>query len=129
MSVFDKTTNSSNNFCCRDCEGNICASFIITDVQIINEKQVISFSLFDSDISKSCNKSLQDNANNAVEQELKNRASKAFNEYINALSTIGNYYVETGQTYKLCAVFSLSVCVENNNPVVTIKNFTVQSTS
>jgi hypothetical protein len=130
MSTINTILEGENNSCCRTCTGDPCASFVINSVQTINGKDVINFSMIGSlSGKKTCDKPLKDDMELSLNSFISAQLSSAFGTYINNLSTIGNFYIEAGQIYKLCATFKIKSCSDNGIISHTIEYFTTTQTS
>lgn len=130
MSTFNKTLENENDSCCRTCSGDSCVSFVINNVQTINGQDVINFGMIGSPSGqKTCDKPLKDDMESSLNNFISSQLSSAFGTYINNLSTIGNFYIEAGQIYKLCANFKIKSCSDNGVLSHTIENFSVTQTS
>lgn len=123
MSVTNNILHN-NNHCCRSCTGNICASYAIDTVNYDNSVFTIK-GVEGPTITKQCDKGLSDEAENKLSIDLGNKLYDTIMAKLTAMSTIG--YLERGRIYKICASFSIRVCVDNGEAFTEIKEFKVHT--
>ena len=123
MSATSKITQNNTSNCCRNCSGDIWAKYVITKTQT-NESKWEYRGIEGPNITKSCDRSLKQDADVKLDFELGNKLADAFETKINALINIG-YYLEKDKIWKIGASFKVSACADSGEINIDIEEFRV----
>jgi hypothetical protein len=127
MSTIGKATEVEQDSCYRECNGDICAKYLVTSITSgsgIGTTDNWNYQPIEGPtINKKCNKSLDSKADTKLSSKLKQKLAEAFEAKINALIN-GGYFLER-KSFKICATFQATINVDNGEPTINITEFIV----
>ena len=121
MSTSAKASETNGDECCRSCNGDVCAKYTIDSVSSDGSSFTLR-GIEGPNVKKSCDKSISSKADLkldfTVAQELTISVESRIQDLVN-----NGYYLERGRTFKGCASFEASVCVDNDEVNIDISEF------
>lgn len=125
MSTAAKSSPTNGDECCRNCSGNVCARYAVNSVSPDGNSFTLK-GIEGPNVNKSCDKSISSKADLKLDFEVGDKLTSAVEKRIQDLVDNG-YYLEKGKTFKGCASFSATVCVDNDEINIEVTEFNMNT--